>query len=374
MIASHRPDPPILLAAVGAALIVSAIGWVLERAWVGIAAVALAAAGVVVLLDAVSLRVLPSAGNTRAAPPPRDFDPPDGHPVAAGDERVDGGAGPVDGAADATAPDEATAAPEEPAHGVVSADAEVEAEVEIPPDRQWARIPKIGASLDECEDAVAAHISGATFAVADGASSSFDAATWSRVLVEQFCQQPLREFSSVAFRTWVTLCREIYGSAQSAQSAEAPEGADGWWAAEGARQGAFATLLGARIVKDHGTRCALVIAVGDSCALLFRPEQQRLISSVPLDQAGQFGSHPTLIGSSEGEHIAPAAWSLIPVEPGDVLVLATDAVAEWALGHPDRVAFLARSDIEESAGRLVLERASGAIVNDDLTLLIHRID
>ena len=237
------------------------------------------------------------------------------------------------------------------------------------------RIAKHGNSIAECEDAVAVDPRRAVLAVADGASSSFGANVWADTLTNQFVKQPPKPLSVASFSGWLDEARM-----SSPAPRGAPEGADvenpnGWWSEQGAREGAFSTIVGAAIMTDGDARVATMMCLGDSCAFVLTgsPGTRVLRRSLPYEDASQFGSHPALLGSMVDRVHDEPSWTTVPAGPGDVVVLASDAVAEWLLGDPKRFGVLDGEEPEAIATRLVGERTDGRIVNDDLTVAVFEL-
>ncbi len=217
--------------------------------------------------------------------------------------------------------------------------------------------PKHGHSADEYEDAFAADPQAGRFAVADGASESSFAGLWARLLVEGFVQAAPNWLEAVR-RTW----------------AARVDGASLPWYAEAKRaDGAFATLLGLVVTQGrwHG------LAVGDSC--LFQVRQDRLIEAFPLGRSAEFGNRPRLIGSRSaggaGQDVhaeRQGTW-----QPGDQLLLMTDALAQWFLrrheaGQRPWQEFVRFTADAEAAFAAWIEsrRADDGLRNDDVTLVL----
>lgn len=235
----------------------------------------------------------------------------------------------------------------------------------------WMRIAKHGQSIRDCEDAVAVDVAHGVLAVADGASSSFGAGSWANALAAGFVEAPPAALSIGSFSTWLDHARESW----AAVAEHATVGSDGWWNEEGARRGAFSTVVGAVIVASGDQRAVTVMCLGDSCAFVLTGEigDRVMKRSLPYDDAQQFGSHPSLLGSMAARRHDEPTWTTIPVSPGDVIVLASDAVAEWLLGDPRRCGLIDEIEPTTIASRLVDERTSGLIVNDDLTLAVIEV-
>jgi hypothetical protein len=230
-------------------------------------------------------------------------------------------------------------------------------------------IPKIGSTDDECEDAAGARWNEYRYAVADGASSSYGSRPWAQQLVAGFLGQPPGHGSLSEVSAWVNEQRQ----ALARHAAQPPAGSGtGWWADEGSRRGAFATLLGVTVARDRrGGVVWQSVAVGDSCLLHVQLEPSfRVMASFPVDVGAKFGSHPSLVHSTENdEPLHGVRWASGALRPGEVLLLMTDAVSEWALADAANVADLVALDQGALAARLTAERSAGKIVNDDLSVV-----
>lgn len=232
------------------------------------------------------------------------------------------------------------------------------------------RVAKHGNSIDECEDAVSVDPRRAVLAVADGASSSFGAHLWADTLTKHFVQRPPKPLSVGAFSTWLAEARTASPNAEPGGDGADP--ANGWWSEEGVRQGAYSTIVGVAIMTDGDSRVATVMCLGDSSAFVLtgQPGDRVMRRAIPYEDASQFGSHPALLGSiAERLHDEPS-WTTIPTTPGDMVILASDAVGEWLLGDPKRFSVFDGEEPEAIASRLIGERTDGRIVNDDLTVAV----
>jgi hypothetical protein len=282
------------------------------------------------------------------------------------------------------------------------------------------RIAKHGHSIDECEDSVTVDPRRAVLAIADGASDSFGAGEWAETLTKRFVKRPPKPLSVASFARWLEEARaesaasvpsavsvasdasadssddasaeasddpsadsSADASADSSDDASADSSADGadsaetdesigWWSEEGARRGAFSTLAGAAMMTDGDARVVTVMCLGDSCAFVLTgpPGERTVRRSLPYEDASQFGSHPALLGSIVGSDHGDPSWTTVPTVPGDVVVLASDATAEWLLRNPRRLAMFDGDEPAAIARLLVEERTDGRIVNDDLAVAL----
>jgi len=224
-------------------------------------------------------------------------------------------------------------------------------------------LPKEGSSDADNEDAAAIAADKGVIAVSDGASSSFASNVWSRSLVAAAISQEGaldHDFVSSVVATAAA------GWAQHHSSVDVP-----WWAQEGLRRGAYATLLVVRIGAD-GRRWQ-AIAVGDSCLFHLRrqPEGWVLVDAFPVSDAGEFGSHPDLLGSVDNE-VRGLRVREGALAPGDVLLAATDAVSEWLLRDARRIPFAAEAHTDAIAAQVHAARVANEMVNDDATFVRYR--
>lgn len=241
--------------------------------------------------------------------------------------------------------------------------------------------PKVGHARHEWEDGLAFSEARGVLAVADGASSSFMAQGWARHLVRGFVASPPRTLDEEAFDAWVRPLAASWDEqpedgAASSDSADDADDADDapWYVAEAAVRGAFATFLGVQVVETPSSVSWRAFAVGDTCLLVLRDGS--LHQSFPLDAADDFDTTPDLLssvafGSAHGaQHLRVATGSLAP---GDIVVLATDGLAAWALGRgrddPTVWRALAGLDGEHLGDVADRARARGEMVNDDVTLV-----
>ncbi len=232
-------------------------------------------------------------------------------------------------------------------------------------------MPKAGNRPEECEDALAVAREGATLAMSDGASSAIFARLWAELLTRQYAADPTLDLTP----SWLEAPRHAFTEQFAGRSLP-------WYTAEKLREGSFATLLGLQLDLAGGRWQA--VALGDSC--LFQIRRGRLIASFPLTDPDDFGNTPFLVPSAP--HLAERALRAQQrasgtLEPGDSLVLATDALAQWLLRasqerRPDHCspwASLRRygTRVPDFAAFLARLRASGALRNDDVAVVLMSI-
>jgi serine/threonine protein phosphatase PrpC len=245
-------------------------------------------------------------------------------------------------------------------------------------------LPKAGNTPDENEDAYFCNQNAGRFALADGASDAYDSRRWARLLVEAFASDDL------SFRWWSTDSIEKRVAALSQQWVASIQWDElPWYKVEKARQGAFSTFLGVEFeptneiltwgANSEGRWHAL--AVGDTC--LFQIREDKLEAAFPLEKAEDFGLAPPLLGTNRRynrhslKHLVKSPHDKT-YKPGDIFLLATDALAQWFIGASERgekpwkkmLQYSTQLEFEQSVDSL---RQEQAIRNDDVTLLIVRV-
>jgi hypothetical protein len=229
-------------------------------------------------------------------------------------------------------------------------------------------LPKAGGRPEEYEDASWPDVddtvlSGSRIrvAVADGASESLLAGAWASRLAASACR-----FDPRALRRAVRSA----AAAWPAETARWLEGRDApWWQVEKLGRGAHATVLVVQIHEDLGWRAA---AVGDSC--LLQLSDGLVKRAFPVDSPAAFDNRPELVNSAAVQTCQPR-HATGACQPGDRLLLATDALAMWLLGSPDLAAGLLVELEGPSAQTAFADWAQrawhgGSLRNDDLTLLV----
>src|SRR5215472_6203096 len=238
-----------------------------------------------------------------------------------------------------------------------------------------ASVPKYAQDSGFIEDAIGARPLRGIYAVSDGASESFDSATWARLLVRRFVDAPLlvRRFVDApdVNHGWLHKTVACYNRQFDRETMS--------WSAQAAfDRGSFATLTG--VVLRSGGTLATILGVGDSIALL--ADGHTLVKSFPYDRPEQFKQRPILLStvsernrrvftrptSSYARH-----WSLRNLS-FPVILLMTDALAAWVLREPGtRIQALLGVRTQTRFAALVEhERRFRRMVRDDTTLLVIR--
>jgi hypothetical protein len=227
---------------------------------------------------------------------------------------------------------------------------------------------KVGHRPDENEDAVAAAPTALRFALADGASEGWNSRSWADHLARAFVRRPP---SPANYPDWLAEARAGWAPPE-------PAGQVAWYAEAKRTQGAHATLVGVSLTPRPADRAWVwrAVGVGDSC--LFQVRGGDLLVSFPLSAPHEFDHTPRLVSSAASGPAVEPEWLAGRAEPGDLLVLASDAVAAWLLTADRSGAGVWRRVAEALGAGEPSARAAGlssmaadaqACRNDDATLL-----
>jgi hypothetical protein len=95
-------------------------------------------------------------------------------------------------------------------------------------------------------------------------------------------------------------------------------------------QGSQATLLVATVAdsKDADSFDIRAVSVGDCCLFVFKASGEVL--SFPVQHSDEFGVNPVLLGNRLTRPLKYDHWQG-HIEPGDLLLIGTDALSKWAL-------------------------------------------
>jgi hypothetical protein len=241
------------------------------------------------------------------------------------------------------------------------------------------RLPKDGNGPEQCDDAWAVAPDRNRFAAADGASDSFRSGRWAQQLADAFVQAPFAAAaaasdhpngaaSRLAFDEWIRPFREGWARATDEEWDRLP-----WYAQRKAAKGGHTTLVGLELLGDRWT----AVAVGDSC--LFHLRDGRLLVPFPLDDPAQFDTSPDLIPTEapNQDRASPVLRSAEgDVRQSDVFILATDALACWALGTQAKDPWQTLTAVRDDGAfeqLVAILRKEQAVRNDDMTLLVVEV-
>lgn len=183
-------------------------------------------------------------------------------------------------------------------------------------------------SLDDCQDAIKVNEACSRYAIADGATRSFFPKQWAELLVERFCEMPTLSLNADNWKQWLVPIQEAWYK----QVEERVKARDAYYLTNpfNERETAVSTFVGLEVEKTKREWKAVVI--GDSC--LFHKNRSEFKSYL-LEQSEDFTSRPEAFASfPEANHYDPA-FIRGELEPGDMFILATDALAKWILEHKE---------------------------------------
>lgn len=176
------------------------------------------------------------------------------------------------------------------------------------------------------EDAVCFNAAAGLFAVADGVGSASFSDIWANILVRQFVAVPLMSNDPFEVEWWLRRAQAEYEQC-SPKIENLPS-----FAREKAREGSQSTLVTLRVERIESKQAtARLLGFGDSCAFVYYATTNE-VEPFPITQCGDFDRPPICLPSRLSEfdydfHRGQAR--VISLVPGDIVILATDAVARW---------------------------------------------
>jgi hypothetical protein len=210
-------------------------------------------------------------------------------------------------------------------------------------------------------------------AIADGASEGLLSDLWARCVAGAAIRQDFDHWN------WERLWSDASGRWNRFQrrklaDGRALTGLPAWMEEPALAPGAFTTLAAISIAASGLWRA---FAIGDSC--LFHVQGGRVAAVWPYASSAQFSNQPYLLGSEKAANELLAAHAVSTAgtcQSGDLLVLATDAVAAWLLREMESGREISQTlqdlGTKDGAGFTSLvqaARARGEMRNDDSTLL-----
>ncbi len=216
------------------------------------------------------------------------------------------------------------------------------------------------------EDKWKAHRGWGRYALSDGASVSFDSATWAQMLVCHYVRDP-----SIRRDSLKKVAQEF---AKRFDWDNLP-----WHAQAAMERGNFASLLG---IRYRAQGLLEIQAIGDTCGVLC--DGDAIQQMFPLSHPSQFGNRPHLISTNLSENQFDEDGFLRWDWCGEFdlqdyqqprLLCMTDALGLWfleqsGLGVNPVRRLLELQDIGAFRTFVIDERASGRLRRDDTTLLV----
>jgi len=212
------------------------------------------------------------------------------------------------------------------------------------------------------EDAFAVSDRRGVSALSDGASVSFDSATWATILVRRYARNQRVD------RKWLN--GAIAEFAKRYDREKLP-----WMQQASFDRGSFASLLGVRHV---GSGTVQVFAIGDSLAVLCDGDE--ILRSVPYTTAAEFEQRPQLLSTNAVDNNFVEDIETVPFRlreyDNPALLCMTDALGQWVLAQrhdePSPIARLRGIKSKHAFKRFVVEeRQAGRLRRDDTTLLAY---
>jgi len=204
------------------------------------------------------------------------------------------------------------------------------------------------------------------YALSDGASVSFDSASWARILVRRYALNP------VFTRQWLAAAIAEFRKLYDRDSLP-------WMQQASFDKGSFASLLGVRLFD--GGRLIQVLSIGDSLAVLC--DGDCIKATFPFSAPSEFSRSPQLLCTNPAENVfldkvdvgydLVADWSFDQLKQPALLCM-TDALGHWLLSQRDcdasPISVLRELKTPMAFARFVQEeRAAGRMKRDDTTLI-----
>ncbi len=229
---------------------------------------------------------------------------------------------------------------------------------------------KLGNEPNHWEDAFVVGECGTRWAVADGAGEGIFSKQLAMLLAEGFVNEKPDLTHGPSVAAWGSDLRRVFN--------EKIDYANLRWSQQKKVDdvGAAATLVGLEVgpPSETGIRDWRALAVGDACLFWISGERW---GCFPVADEGQLSAAPDLFRTKPDARTPPVLFATGTCKPGDILLIATDAVAglllKRARTNPDWSRYLS---MDETAWRAEMDncRTSGEMVNDDCTLVVIEVD
>ncbi|MGI9060325.1 MAG: hypothetical protein ACR2H5_17310 [Ktedonobacteraceae bacterium] len=254
-------------------------------------------------------------------------------------------------------------------------------------------LAKEGKPLIECQDSYAMHAAHRCYAVADGVAGSFVPGPWARIIARGFVERNGKFANKEDFQAWLVDCGQQWQSwieNRWVPTMHAQHERNGDWQSnwrDGLQQGAQTTLIGCSLVSNTEQHdlptSATIFAVGNSEFFLFSPNHSggyEIAETFPFSDPNEFSTRPDTLVTVQRTDLLERAWvrrktTYINVFSGDLIVLATGALAKWLLlrvyQNSDKwLPLLSSNSAAEFEQRIREELRNGLLEDDDLTMLV----
>ncbi len=206
-------------------------------------------------------------------------------------------------------------------------------------------------------------------------SSSLFSGPWAAILAEAVVAHDLDTADPAALAGWLQERRQAWAGRIDTSGLA-------WFQRPKLPTGAFSTLLWVRVQPDEQARPGSFggyrltgHAIGDSC--LFHVRGGELVRSFPQKESAEFQADPLVLGSVDlkRDHLLRFATLDEVCYPDDLLILCTDALAEWALRSYETGDLPAWDDFwrmpeDEWRSGILWLRQQGQIRIDDTTMVL----
>ncbi len=247
---------------------------------------------------------------------------------------------------------------------------------------------KDGEPTEDCEDSIhpmpgcaADDVPLVAFAVSDGVTTSFFGGVWAQMLTARFAECPAAVFDPSS--SWVDWLKPPQDQWQAEMRKRAAAETASFYMRNDvvSRRPAAATFVGLLLDSPapDGTIPWRALVLGDSCLFILRKDRPH---SLKLTKATEFSN---IVSSAESyacdRPFQPDFYrDEKPLEEGDTVLLATDALSKWLLlrdeeGHPvwgTILGLTGRADFETLVGHARREERN-PLENDDVALGIISI-
>jgi hypothetical protein len=206
------------------------------------------------------------------------------------------------------------------------------------------------------------------WALSDGASISFDSASWSQILVRRFCRDPH------VTQEWISAAIADFSALYNRNNLP-------WMKQAAFDKGSFASLLGIQLYSEEDL--IQIFAIGDSLAVLC--DGDNVSATFPYQIASEFDQSPQLLSTNPAENAflkeldfsdkLNCDWKRGELQSPALLCM-TDALGHWLLSRRDEGAspittLRAIRTPKQFSGFVKTERAAGRLRTDDTTFLAY---
>lgn len=242
--------------------------------------------------------------------------------------------------------------------------------------------PKKGETTTDCQDAKEQNEPIGRYAVADGATLSFFPRQWAELLVKRFCypEGPSLSLEEENWEAWIEPIQQewLEWVSEIVQETKTYILVDRLSKLESA----LSTFIGLEFNIDEGKWKALIL--GDSC--LFHQSGSECESYL-LKKLTDFQYRPKSFASFRKDNPigGPPEVKTDKALPGDIFILATDALAKWIVQHKEA----GKDKLEEALDQLkqletveqfnqfvdlARDQEGIRLINDDVTLMLISVE